>query len=199
MPTITELRDFVKERLGKTFTPKSKDWENVLKMLETHPTWGSRLQEIQGIRFRRGRINNAPQMWLKCARWFIASWQRCGSNYQQPKKRLLGGAMRNAIRAQTRAFSTRARLAGSWRCEVCETIQPKLEVDHFPLKFDVIMKEFLESEPEIPTKFDYSRKTGIPRFQRGNSNFKTRWQRVHKHRATYRLLCRRCNAADNST
>lgn len=200
MPTINEIRGIVTDLLGKTFTPKSTDWDNVRSILKDHATWGTRLDDITGIRFKIGKMNNAPQMWLRTkgkTRWFIASWQRCGTNFKQPEKRSISSAMRYAVLSQTQAFSNMSRVGGNWRCNLCNVIQQKLEVDHYPLKFDVIMREFLENENDIPSQFNYSLKTGVPRFRPTDKNFKTRWQRAHKQRATYRLLCRRCNASTN--
>ena len=195
MTRLEEVREQVAQMRGR-HRRGDAGFDRVLELLRRHPTWGSRLDEVCAARVRRSRLNGAWQLQLRSARhprWFTTSWTACAR--RQPAHataaQRLHAAMRAAVQPQLRAF--RAAQPAAACCAECQTTT-QLEVDHLHPPLRDLRRAFLAADAgAAPTEFQTGAKTGVTRLLRRDAAFKRRWARFHAARASYQLLCARCN------
>ena len=97
----------------------------------------------------------------------------------------------SGVQPQLRAF--RAAQPAAACCAECQTTT-QLEVDHLHPPLRDLRRAFLAADAgAAPTEFQTSAKTGVTRLLRRDASFKRRWARFHAARASYQLLCARCN------
>jgi hypothetical protein len=205
-PHVDDVRRALKLLLRQTLSRNDDKMEIVLRLLTTHPTWGTRLGDVQGARVRLSRANQSLQLQLRTQRsWFTVSWRQCAPP-RRPRSaaapannvhRQLLAAMRQAVRRETQAWR---RLHNNLtHCATCMATT-RLQVDHAQVPFSVVSAAFLAGEGDVfPTSFDYTRSC-IPTFQRSDSSFAKRWRAYHAHtvNGSYQLLCQSCNASKSN-
>ena len=105
-------------------------------------------------------------------------------------------AMRYAIRRQIQKFRKTFTLLKS--CVQCQK-RTSLQVDHiYPFCF--LVRDFLNKKipSEIPTTFQYKRRTGLVFFNKVDQSFNRSWQIYHRKNATYQWLCKACNISKSN-
>lgn len=116
--------------------------------------------------------------------WIDVNWRECSGMCVNRRK--IVEAMRTSISDQILTW----RQAQQCACQVCKC-NIGLEVDHYPLTFDTIMKNYLKVNMEpLPTEFPDDQ---YYRCNLGGGKFKTDWLEYHQKFATFRLLCQNCH------
>ena len=92
--TLKEIRAFVKSHQGKTITPANPIvFEQFKKLLSSHPTWKSRLDEIAQLHIGVGfnKTNTVLKLKLHTSKRFLTiSWRKCyAAKPRKPKNQLL--------------------------------------------------------------------------------------------------------------
>jgi hypothetical protein len=141
------------------------------------------------------------------------SWNKCLGRKKGTVNNKFNSAMRMAVyKDQTLQFKK-----NEWennKCLMCNICEIKTEeedeafselwhVDHHPMQFDDIQKEFLKiTSHKIPTEFkdygDGSRLKHCKVFKNENDPFVIDWIKFHKKKARYQILCRSCNCSKGS-
>lgn len=195
--------DLVRERLqaylNRTLLSSHSGFQELRNVMIHHPVWGQRLNDIIGMRVRKSRLNGSLQLQLKTSRiWFTVSWHKCvprtravRCDAQPLEQKRLTSAMRNAVRRQAMGWK---RIQGRAICCARCKSSSHLHVDHLCPPFIEIQTSFLAGRDDVPVNFDMCSKTCVSKFRKEDATFKRHWQRYHKARATYQLLCRTCNA-----
>jgi hypothetical protein len=101
-------------------------------------------------------------------------------------------ALRSCIKNQINNYRKSAAAFGQMlECEFCQT-NSNLQVDHI-YTFSQIVQDFVAAGHVIPTEF---RKIGCElHFLEGEA---VEFQEFHQKKATYRMLCQKCNVGRNS-
>lgn len=119
----------------------------------------------------------------------IVSWTQCCKG-KVTKKDPLTSAMRQAIKRQITIYKNSNI---DKKCVLCGSTD-NIEVDHYPIKFVDIKNDFLINNTHTsPQEFDWHPKRGYSMFKPCDKVFKTKWQKYHHSKATYRYLCSKCN------
>lgn len=197
---VDAIRTELASHLNRSYARGAPEFEGLLQLLASHPTWGRRAAEVNGIRIRRSRLNKAVQLQLRTRRaWFTVSWRQCATRCRAPRAgcqpthaRHLASAMRTAIRYQCRRWRRAQR---DFSCALCGE-RSVLQVDHKHPSFHALQTAFLaEEQSPPPVEFGVERSSCARKFLPRDAGFKRRWQAYHARRATYQLLCRGCNIA----
>jgi hypothetical protein len=201
--TVDQVRAKLEPHRGRTYHRGNVGFQQVLEVLHTHPIWGERHGDVQGIRMRTACANGALQLQLRTSfRWFTVSWRKCALRKQRcslttmtDTERALIAAMRQAVVYQCRAWKCKQ---SNVECAACGS-QHQLQVDHRDPPFHEIRRGFMASEKHPPTEFGYlcgnCTRTLLPT----DRNFRRKWQAFHARLATLQLLCRSCNLAKGGT
>lgn len=205
LPTVADIRHALLPLIGHSIGPGTPGMGVVRRCLTYHPTWGSRLQDIQGARVRLAGPQRALQLQLRTHRqWFVVAWSkgappRRARDPEAEQRRRLHTAMRTAVRRQTQGWRNRhRRTGGRMACAVCGDVS-FLQVDHADVSFSSVRDAFLAGEPAAPRVFAYRRGNCAAMFRREDAAFCRRWQKYHAaHVSHYQLLCRRCNTSKSN-
>lgn len=205
---VDTIRCFLIEHDGRTYMRATAShaamFSEFMGLLSAHPVWSLRLDDIQGVRVSRHRLNDAVILQLKTNKiWFTVSWRDCRerkrasrANVRSVEQKRLTSAMRYSVRKQTMMWAEQ-HMVGA-RCVKCASTE-RLQVDHRDPPFDYIVQAFLAENLESrPTKFDLAR-TCESRFMETDTPFKRRWQTFHNKNATYQWLCQSCNSSKGNT
>jgi 5-methylcytosine-specific restriction endonuclease McrA len=184
---MNETREWLQSQLGYCGPPNTPEWQD---LLSKHPTWGTRLAEIQRVRVRRSRLNGSVQLQINLngTRFYTISWHAC---VKMPTNCTVSAVLREAIQYQMRAW--RSAQLMPLRCKECGA-SSSIEVDHIvPLK-QLICDFAVQNAILTPTPdtWLYNKRTHGRKLPSGR--FKTAWQRYHLQHATFQLLCKSCNA-----
>ena len=118
------------------------------------------------------------------------SWVHCITGQ---KKKEIVVAMRQAIKEQILDFKHSSVLV----CEICSSTD-KIHVDHQEPTFKELVKEFLEANPNQPKDFNECPNTNMAIFKLEDKEFSMAWQKFHAINAKLRILCSKCNLAQNT-
>jgi len=199
---IDQVRAFLQPHMNCTYTISHTAFRDVVRVMQDHPVWGSRLADIVGLRVRRSRLNRALQLQLMTNRiWFTVSWRQCARRTRARRRdalpaeeHRLTSAMRDAVRRQL--LQWRKLQSGRPQCAQCGRFS-NLQVDHVSPSFSDIKAMFLllerDSERIPPTEFALRAASCSSVFCKQDQTFKRRWQQFHKERATFQFLCSTCN------
>lgn len=200
--SIDNVRAFLQPHVNCTYTISHEAFRDVVRILQNHPVWGTRLADIVGLRVRRSRLNKALQLQLMTNRmWFTVSWRECARRTRARRRdalptveHRLTSAMRDAVRRQL--VQWRKLQFGRPHCAQCRRFGG-LQVDHVSPSFSDLKTMFLllecDSERVPPTEFALRAASGSSIFRKEDQAFKRRWQQFHKERATFQFLCPMCN------
>jgi hypothetical protein len=196
---VDAVREHLQAYLNRTLLSKHSGFQELRSVMIHHPVWGRRINDIVGMRVRKSRLNGSLQLQLKTNRiWFTVSWHKCvprtravRCDAQPLEQKRLTSAMRYAVRRQAMGWK---RIQGRAICCARCKSSSHLHVDHLSPPFIAIQTSFLAGRDDVPVSFDMCSKTCVSKFRKEDATFKRHWQRYHKARATYQLLCRTCNA-----
>ena len=198
---LAALRTALAARVGMTCERTDPEFAPLLALtLARHPRWDP--ARVAALRVRRARLNGAVQLQARQTgpgrrRWVTVSWRACADNPPAVAVRAaptLAAALRAAVWRQSAAWRRGARPPG---CAICGTTAAPFEVDHADPPFRAIAAAFVAAEtaagrpPADPPDCRYSRRSCAPVLT--DQALKRRWQRFHRDRARYQLLCRECN------
>ena len=212
LDTEEKTREWLKLHYPKTFTNIHPEFIILYNLLKRHPNYSNWKNNIPAaFKITKGKGNKAIQLMVKFSsnKFRIVSWVAC-ANMKLKRKYTYGdanseynqliSAMRYAIRRQISNYRKRNINAG---CVLCND-NNKIEVDHYPTKFCVISKDFIQLQKNknkpAPTEFKYHPTKGMSMFKDGtisndhyDKKWKQAWQRYHNKHSAYRYLCSFCN------
>lgn len=185
---------------------KHADFIILVKFLQRHPNYNNWINKnVYSFKISRN-CQKSLVLYVKFVgkTYRIVSWVACARkkipNYKQSDAYKLNQAMRYSVRIQMNKFRKTQKHLKCVKCKSCD----RIEVDHFPIKFAKIRDNFIEMKSKknqpCPTDFKYLPKKGRYLFLKGSkqnkyydSKWKLSWQRFHSSKATFRLLCSKCN------
>lgn len=213
------IKAWLEKRVHQTITSKHADFDMMNNILKKHPNYNEwKYQQCEAFKITRSPKNKALQVHIKMAKgkvdnikintiqtlqkkekseWRIVSWVACATEKVGQKSSLKNQttqAMRFAVRKQIKNW----RNANSYnpKCALCEKTK-QLEVDHYPITFAEMRKEFVSKITDIEkVKIRWDNNKISYRFEKGEP-LNSKWQRYHLSRATYRWLCSDCNKRMN--
>lgn len=130
--------------------------------------------------------------WNKCIDVVYAKTTKNKSNDLSDLKEALRAAIHNTSRMDFIVSSNIKRIGGCLigDCSKCKRKNIIIEIDHDKTPFSTIAHEFLASENETPATFKISTIHEL-----ADVETKKRWIAFHDKRATFAILCKRCNAS----
>lgn len=198
---IDKIRTLLTPHLFKTYLTGSDTFKELSVILENHPTWKDKVDQITGIRIKRSKLNKSIELQIKTThRWFKISWHKCAQRLRAPRENRLSdaekqltSAMRHSIAYQSKRWRLSVHSCDQF-CALCKNTS-LLQVDHKAPSFHDIKQAFLQTicKSRIPTTFGFHRKSCASVFLKPDSYFKRTWQQYHTDYATFQFLCRSCN------
>lgn len=177
---------------GSYYEP-SEEFTFLLDLLKQHPNKTS-LPPIKAFHLMPNAFNpqyihmevetnetQFPVSWVKCIR------QPKATDKYAPLKQ----AMRNAVAKDTIQFKQQANLQ-CCACNAKNLSRTDFHTDHKTMPFKHIADAFIALYVE-PTEFDRCERTGTKIFKPEDAEYERLWYEFHKERATYQILCNKCN------
>ena len=168
-------------------------WQFMYELISRHPERDHKFKN--GIQYFIITVNKIRPQFTECHYVDNSdvehnfSWVKCCRARPVAGNFNLLNAMRNTIANQVISWKHKQTVT---HCEQCES-QLDLHVDHKDVSFDQIVKDFLALEENIPTEFDDHSIKNSAVFKKQDEIFKHRWADFHNIKATYQLLCAKCN------
>ena len=195
--TVMENKADIRQRIVsigfcKSLRHRPADYDYFYALFQRHPeAERKRVAEIVDIYIEQVRGDARLGYILPDGTRDTISWNKCISGKLPPDGVVLTKAMREAIEQQLYHF----KKSQPQQCVLCESTL-NITVDHYPTKFRDIRDSFLEGKtpPSVFAKRDDSREC----FRSEDLLFKEEWMKYHSDRATYRILCYKCNVAVES-
>ena len=185
-------KEWLEKRAHRTISKSLniEDFEIMNTLLQNHPDYKNWVNtEIEYFKITRSK-KKALQVYMKMkgiSRPRLVSWVTCVTGKKR-KVNNLSAAMRSTIATQINHFAITHPIK---KCALCESYS-NIEVDHYPMKFRDIKKEFLEENTaEIPSIYFLRDKYIFSNPE--SSSFCEDWYQFHSEHATYRYLCATCN------
>lgn len=125
------------------------------------------------------------------------NYDKITKNDKRSDNHSLDNALRNAINNQIQ--EERRKKTKPFICNICNDNLSQFQIDHI-YPFLKIKQEFLQSKPklEIPYVFDEGIDLSCV-FRKEDINFQDEWEKFHKLKATYQILCGPCNSRKGAT
>ena len=193
-------KKWLEQRVHCTINPENSpgDFQILCHWIKRHPNYENWKYKIPAT-FRITRMSKTKylQMFVKFQngkRERIVSWRDCITGTKNSKVDPLTSAMRSAIRGQIREW--RNLNSFNPKCVVCEISSKNLEVDHYPIPFRTLKKNFLRqqqtNEMDVKKETTWNCKTGAFQF-RHHSVVEQQWKIYHHMHGKFRWLCGDCN------
>ena len=186
MSELEETKSWLEAHVHRTYNKNTEEFYVMLEMLKKHPNYPNwKKKDIEYFQITRAPKKKFLQVYIKVEgnkNSRLVSWKSCVTG-KINKTDNLALAMRNSIKDQINEYVFRHPVK---KCVLCETYN-NIEVDHYPVKFRELKKDFID-ENEIPKTRFYRNKHILC-----DDIFETEWKEYHKNNASYRYLCATCN------
>ena len=193
--TYANVKRFLKTFVHQTIDYSHGAFQVFVDTLKCHPDYESwKYKEPLSFKITRSPRKKALQVWVLfngCKRYRMVSWIACCSDRTRPKVDILTQCMRTSIQDQLVDYREQQPIQ---KCAICEQwSSSSLEVDHYPVMFKTLKKQFLSQFPksELPTASRWNGRRHV--FFKKDEKFEMLWCKYHLQNASYRLLCSKCN------
>ncbi len=180
------VKNWLSNHINKTYNNVDDvEYDYLHTLLQNHPSYQT--WQFNNLAFKIIKKQYVQLMVSFNSRYRIVSWVKC-TNKKVYQIDPLTSAMRHAIRRQITIYKNKHL---EKICHLCQS-QQKIEVDHYPIKFKTLKKDFINNHT-CPDTFRYHPNRGNSMFNKTDDLFKKAWQKYHLQNANYRYLCSSCN------
>jgi hypothetical protein len=197
---VKYTRDLLDSLAGHRIEKGTKEFDYFTSLLGLHKRFTAKCRKLCEIQFFQANLGvyNKYRDLLVYSELFpkgeTFSWKKCIEGFDKECEMNLKTAYRFAIQPQIVSFKSSNNLPNV--CTECQTEKKDYVVDHFPIRFEDILRGFLNQTTFTqPDSFDKEPFQNKSKFKTNEIELEQSWFEYHKKMASLRFICAECNVS----
>jgi hypothetical protein len=178
------IKDIIKYHPTKNINVNNLEW---IKMLKRKP------YNKLALYYKYNDSNIIDDIsWRMCIRNIFGKWKKENDKLNNIKttfrNEMHSGSRRDYLINNTKLINN----SYTGICVNCNKETNKINIDHYPKPFKIILDDFIKSNNIILDNLDVKENNNSLLFN--NRNLAEKWKTYHDNNASYRILCQSCNS-----